>query len=90
MQSVKYARVQTNRSTLKKYIEVFKRLKDPDEELVAPRPLPGTMQMSYFALLRLKSGSENCKFFEQSEKCAFIKKPEYERLKNGLTYTWTV
>jgi len=71
-------------------MEAFERLKAPDEELVAPRPLPGRVQPSYFALLRLRIGSDCYKFFEQNKNCLFIQKPEYEKQKSSLTYTWVI
>jgi hypothetical protein len=83
-----YAKVQTNRQTLEKYILKFRYNKIEGESLIAPRPLPGRFQRFYFALVVLVEGSNNHATSSAFANYLILSKDEFENLRNDVKYSW--
>lgn len=83
-----YARVKTNRHTLKKYIDEFKRVKIDGESLIAPRSQVGQFQNSYYALVVLLEGSSNHLKSKKFSGYVELEKDDFENLVNGVKFSW--
>ena len=83
-----YAKVQTNRQTLEKYILKFRHNKIEGESLVAPRPLPGRFQRFYFALVILVEGSNNHATSGAFTNYSILSKDEFDNLRSEVKYSW--
>jgi len=89
MGNLLYAKITTNRSTLIKYIEKFRAEKTPSESLAAPRPLPKTEQISYYALVTLEEHSTLHSYFLARGKLTIMDKKQYQAELANLTYYWS-
>jgi hypothetical protein len=83
-----YAKVQTNRQTLEKYILKFRHNKIDGESLIAPRPLPGRFQRFYFALVILAKGSNNHAISSIFAKYSVLSKEDFDALSNEVKFSW--
>jgi len=84
-----HAKITTNRSTLMKYIEMFRRGKTQSESLAAPRPLPGKAQISYYALVTLEENSKLHSYFAELGKLTMMNKKQYQKEIGKIKYCWT-
>jgi hypothetical protein len=89
MASFVYAKITTNRTTLKKYIETFRARKTSQETLIAPRPLPGRPQTSYYALVKLQPDSQMHSYFAEKGKLTVITGSQYEQETANIKYHWS-
>lgn len=89
MSKLVYAKITTNRATLTKYVEKFRREKNQSESLVAPRPLPGRAQISYYALLTLEEHSPLHSYFSDLGKVMVMTKKQYQQELGTLTHYWS-
>jgi hypothetical protein len=71
-----------------RHIETFRRSKTPLESLIAPRPLAGTMQASYYALMRLEHQSALYSYFAKIGKLEPIDEMHYLAEVGTIRYSW--
>ena len=85
-----FGKITTNRYTLMKYIKEFECRKTGSESLIAPRPMRGKKQSSYYAMLNIQKSSENYLFFTKLKKFEYIDKDEYQKQMQGIKHSWRV
>jgi hypothetical protein len=78
----------TNRASVTRHIEFFKKNKQGDESLISPRPKPGTFQQRYFVLLKFIGDSKNQKYFTTHKSFKEMTKEEYQREREAIEYYW--
>jgi hypothetical protein len=85
---VTFGKVQTNRASLKKYMELFKRNKQGDESFISPRPKPGTYQEHYFALLRFSEETKNNIYFKSLKGFKTLSEEDYKKELELIKFYW--
>lgn len=85
-----FAKVQTNRVTLKKYMHSFQEDHITGERLIAPRPLPGEMQGGYILYLKLKKDSNNYISAKRFKKYFELSKQKYNEEVSLVKYSWDI
>jgi len=83
-----FAIIQTNRASLKKYISTFKKRKEPNESLIAPRPLPSYTQLIYYALIAVNKESVMHTISIKFRGFKTIDREEYEKEITKIRYSW--
>lgn len=76
--SITYGKIKTNRVKLRQYLSHFSKQKQGDETFLAPRPRPGNISASYFAIMKFPSESKNRTFFTASKLFVMLTEKEYE------------
>ncbi len=83
-----FGKIQTNRVTLKRYMEQFKNNKEGDESFISPRPKPGTQQAQYIALLKFPRESKNSKLFTAQKNFRELTEAEYKSELDSFQFSW--
>lgn len=83
-----FGKLSTNRATLKKMMEQFRRQKQEGESFISPRPVPGVLQGGYVALLRLSEDSRNSQQFKSHKNFKPLAEEEYQRELASIKYSW--
>lgn len=85
-----YARIQTNRATLAKFLKEFEAYLAPGEELSAPRPLPKSFQKFYVAYIQVADHGENHQRAKRFKNYTEISREDYLESIEGINYSWSV
>ncbi len=86
----KYAKVQTNRVSLKRFMSIFQENISKGEICVAPRPKPGVMQYSYCAYLQAKQDSYNYSVAKKFKGYTELTKKKHTALVSKTKYSWVI
>ena len=78
----------TNRVSVSKYIERFKKNKQGDESLISPRPMPGSFQQRYFILLRFSGDTKNRAYFTAQKAFKPLSADEYDNERVSIEHYW--
>ena len=84
----KFGKIKTNRVKLRQYLEHFTKKKQGDESFIAPRPKPGSMTASYYAILSFPEESPNATFFCASKSFVPLTEEEYENERAQIGAFW--
>jgi len=84
-----YARIKTNRCTLMRHIEKFRRDKTELESLLAPRPPAGRFQAFYYALVKLEYDSTLHSYFAKLGKLELIDQKNYQAEIETIMHYWS-
>lgn len=85
-----YAKIQTNRASLKKYLIYFKYNKEQGEVLMAPRPQVGEDQRYYVAYLIVMKNSANYLSAKRFKGYRELNKKIYSKIVGKMEYFWSV
>lgn len=83
-----YGKIQTNRATIKKYLEKFKTIKRVNESMTAPRPLPQRLQTKYYAVIKFVPASSSYNYFNARKGFEFLEQSDYEKELDSIKYCW--
>jgi hypothetical protein len=78
----------TNRASVGKYLQQFKKNKQGDESLISPRPHPRGFLQRYFILLRFSGESKNRVFFTTHKSFKPLSKDEYNAQRLAIKAFW--
>lgn len=85
-----FAKVQTNRSSLQKYMADFRSMHEPNEGLISPRPTAGSSQQFYYALVMLNDGSKMHQISKKFPKYKILNSAEFEAFKDEIVHSWKI
>ena len=85
-----FGKIQTNRVSIKKYMEFFKKNKKGEESFISPRPKPGTYQEHYYALLKFPEETKNRTYFQALKSFAELSEEEYKAEMASVKFSWEV
>jgi len=83
-----YGKIQTNRASLKKYMDVFTKHKTGEETCISPRPKPGKAQIFYIAILKFPEETVNRRYFTKMKNFTELSKEAYEAEIGAVEYSW--
>jgi hypothetical protein len=88
MQRITFGRVQTNRATLKKYLDLFRKNKQGGESFISPRPQPGKYQEYYYALIKFPEETRNARYFTALKNFKPLSEVEYNDELSRVQFYW--
>ncbi len=85
-----FGKIKTNRASVKKYMELFKKQKQGDESFISPRSLPGSFQADYYILFKFPEESKNRLYFSSLKSFARLSDAQYKTELEALKFSWEV
>lgn len=83
-----FGKLQTNRVSIKKYIQLFKKNREGAESLISPRPQVGKYQKYYYALLKFSGETKNRSYFTALRNFKALSREEYNQELETLRFYW--